>query len=978
MKKSNTCQSFARLFQANMNCAKVLCQVSVVVALALVLPNQAQAQNKLVNGTFQTGDYTGWNVYSGQGWNYAVANTSGLYGDIPGAVDPGVAYPLGATYSFWVEPDWNEGYSDYDGMYQDVAASAGDVFTADGWAYSYANDYYFNAGNGSSAYIEVMFRNVSGGTLALYESAGSGLCPVTTWPAGQWNDLQVIYQINPNTYTYMGTVSTLVAPTGTASVRYQIVWNDINWGGGSGFWDDFNLNFVSGPVAPTMSAISPSGITLCTNTHLTCTATASGSAVITNFQVSVTTSTLGSAPGTPVINNYNSSPAVTGIDTGTASLSIPLVPNTIYTAVTVSATDNNNLTGMVAARAFDTLAPVLVIEASDFNYNGGDFINTPENGGLALYYDQVGDQGTDENKKPGNGGPGDDSYYRTGDAVIIGNANPNTMIEQKFVTALANGDTTDVEVEVGYNSAGDWLDYTRTYGSSGYPTDSAPAGTYNVWLYMTTDGSGVQADLSRIAGDPTSSSQTTTYLGEFGTASFSYMDSSWAAYEYVPLTDQYGNLVPVTLTNGDQTLRSTVVGNPNLGFYMLVPAVIPQTPVLLSSYPDGTHPFEPTNYFTFTVGPGGGASIAGGISLVLNGVTVTPNLTASGNNYIGNYPIHTNSIYTAVITVVNATELSSTWTINFDTFDPNNYQLEFSDYDFSTNNGSVWISGLFIDNPVPTGDTTATPQTASPTLFVANSYYGYPMAFTPGADLIAGLGAIAQQGIDMSVVTGNGEEAYYRPDGVGDSPATDYVRPKFVASQTEFSDPNIGPFAIGWFDAGDWLNYTRHYPAGSYYVYGRMAGGYGSFSGTTLGILTTGYGTATQTTSLLGSFTEPAALGWGSYQWVPLLNGSGNMAVVSLGGQATLQLTSGGGLNAEFLMLVPGPLTLTPSIVAGQFNISFPAQTGYSYQVQYKGSLTAPTWTSVGSAITGDGAVHNVTESLSGTQGFYQVVATQQ
>ena len=44
MKKSNACQSFARLFHANMNGAKTLCPMAVVAALALVLPNPGQAQ----------------------------------------------------------------------------------------------------------------------------------------------------------------------------------------------------------------------------------------------------------------------------------------------------------------------------------------------------------------------------------------------------------------------------------------------------------------------------------------------------------------------------------------------------------------------------------------------------------------------------------------------------------------------------------------------------------------------------------------------------------------------------------------------------------------------------------------------------------------------------------------------------------------------------------------------------------------------
>ena len=131
----------------------------------------------------------------------------------------------------------------------------------------------------------------------------------------------------------------------------------------------------------------------------------------------------------------------------------------------------------------DTIQPILVIEAADFNFttngglSGGVFFDTPANGGLALYTNQIGLQGTDENKNPAR--TSTQSYYRPSDAVIIqgaspGSGTPPTSTEQKFVTALANGDATDIEVEVGFNSAGDWMNYTRTFGPGG----SAPAGTH--------------------------------------------------------------------------------------------------------------------------------------------------------------------------------------------------------------------------------------------------------------------------------------------------------------------------------------------------------------------------------------------------------------------------------------------------------------------------------------------------------------------
>ena len=44
---------------------------------------------------------------------------------------------------------------------------------------------------------------------------------------------------------------------------------------------------------------------------------------------------------------------------------------------------------------------------------------------------------------------------------------------------------------------------------------------------MGTVGSGIQSSLYQIAGDPTAQSQTTNFLGYFGTASFT--ENGWAA-----------------------------------------------------------------------------------------------------------------------------------------------------------------------------------------------------------------------------------------------------------------------------------------------------------------------------------------------------------------------------------------------------------------------------------------------------------------
>src|SRR5262249_36335221 len=87
------------------------------------------------------------------------------------------------------------------------------------------------------------------------------------------------------------------------------------------------------------------------------------------------------------------------------------------------------------------------------------------------------------------------------------------------------------------------------------------------------------------------------------------------------------------------------------------------------------------------------------------------------------------------------------------------------------------------------------------------------------------------------------------------------------------------------------------------------------FRGLALANVTSGVGTATQTTVGLGTFTIPATGGWQNYTWVPLRDSGGNLVkLAGTGVQQTLRATSAGGLNANFYMLIAAN-TNQPSIV---------------------------------------------------------------
>lgn len=744
---------------------------------------------------------------------------------------------------------------------------------------------------------------------------------------------------------------------------------------------------ITSTAYPTLTTISPSLITLCTNKALTTIASSTAS-TIANVQVIATTTTLGALTNMVTTNSIGSpSLTVTGLGTSTAQISYALVTNTIYSQVTVIVTDATGKTVSLSTATFDTLVPNLVIEASDFNFSSGQFFDTPANGGVALYTNQVGVEGVDEYKQTR---AGTRSYYRTNDAVVIQAANPQlgtppSSTEQKFITAAADGDTIDTEQEVGYNTPGDWLNYTRTFGSGG----SAPSGTYNVWAYLATSGSGVQASLSQVTSAANQSGQTTNFIGNFGSSSFT--DNGYNNYVYVPLLDQYGNRATVTVANGQQTFKSTVVGNPNLAFYLWVPVAPVYTPVFLQISPAASSSQYVTNgFFTFTVGPAQGAAIlTNDIQLILNGVNVSSGLifTDVGGNWTVSYAIQSNEIYSAVINVTNISGESASYSNSFDTFNANNYTWEAVDYDFSTNTdtglgtdgttGNGWNAGLYIDNPVPTGDTNG----ANGQLLETNSYFLYPTGDSIFND---GYGAVAQESVDFYYTNAAGIQHDYRADAVGQEFTTDYLRPKFTAARAEFNDPAICEFDLGWFNTGFWVNYTRDdYPTNNYNVWARLAGGNGAFSGTTLSLVTSGVGTSNQTTQVLGSFADPNAAGWQVWHWIPLKDTNGNTVNVKLGGKATLRLTSGNNLNAECFMLVPAPLVqsafaLSASTIGNQIQISIPTTSGFNYTLWYAPTLQS-SWTSVLSTnIPGDGTTHVITQPLNDGQGYYRVTSQQQ
>jgi hyaluronate lyase len=353
----------------------------------------------------------------------------------------------------------------------------------------------------------------------------------------------------------------------------------------------------------------------------------------------------------------------------------------------------------------------------------------------------------------------------------------------------------------------------------------------------------------------------------------------------------------------------------------------PGIPNITAVYPNGTNLFQSTNTLAFNVASGFGIS-TNNVVITLNGVLAT-NLLFNGttNNWNVSCPsLLPNTLYTAVITVTDAQGNIVATTNSFDTFNAASYKWEAEDFNYG--------GGQFFDGP----------QT--------NAY--------------AGLSAITN--VDTHQVNFAGTDLY-RPNGMDTEVNGDAVRSQYQG--TGYSD-----YSIGYFSPGAWANYTRHYPAGSYNIYARLAAG-GSATTCTLSQVTGGWGTTTQTTNLLGTFSITKTA-WESYNYIPLKDSAGNLVTVSLNGSTnTLRLgrpsTATQDCNANFLMLVP-VFAINATQTGTNIVISFPTQSGFNYQVQYKNDLMDAVWSPLG-GVAGDNTVKSINEPATGHTRFYRVQA---
>jgi hypothetical protein len=882
--------------------SKIFAGLALAATLALAAgPAQAGSTNILVNPCF--------NANSGRqvptGWTLFLPPEPGNTHTNDFWIEGNEAIPnCGSNY--WKE--WGAGYfpaptNNVAGISQELGSSPGSIYQASGWFYIKPTDDMGNPTFNSYVWIDVSFLDAGGNLLALYTSGDF----YGNMGTGAWIQYQVTNVCDLSTpmstgdpyftnYAVTGTVTQLVAPNGTAKVRYRFAYLQANGEGGSCYFDEAALNQSAGLEAPVIANVLPQNMIFFPQSNgFNFNASSPSGSAINNSGIRLS------------LNGVDVSPnlLITGSSSNKAVSYNGLQSNMTYQA-SITVTDAYNLSAS-ASTYFETtwvgIPPVLYLwEAEDFDFTNGMYIEYPDlciaPGDNNCYFGKVGTYGVDEN----DDGESVSHLYRPDDYMNI-DVSGDYLRENLFLA-----DRTDYELNP--FEQGEWVNYTRDFTN----------GTYWVIGRLATDIN-LSGSLTMSVVNPDT---TLTQLGTFTITN----GQGWTSFENIFLLDANGNKANVKL-NGVTVLRVTSAGNLLPNFFALVTATA-DLPILSGMYPDGAHPLEYTNALSFTVSSDGATFPANSIKLKLDGFDVSSDLVITGasSNETVVYPdLLPNAIHTAIITVTNSLGHGVAVTNNFDTFNENNFMVQASDFDY---NGGQYISS---NNWYP------------------NAYNGYD----------------ATTNIDYQHTTLGCEQYPYRPSGIPQQQGYDWLTDLFV------SYGGID-FDLGCFGPGDWANYTRIYPAGSFFVYMRTAG-FGAYS-MSLQQVFSGAGTTNQAVKQLGYWNGDGVNDL-THSWVPLTDG-GLLApaVVRLNGLETLRITTTtGDCYPNYLMLVPASgIKLSAARLGGSTVLSFPSQSGVVYQVFSRSALTSGNWNFVTNVL-GTGGVVPVSMPDSATAQFYTVVA---
>ncbi len=298
------------------------------------------------------------------------------------------------------------------------------------------------------------------------------------------------------------------------------------------------------------------------------------------------------------------------------------------------------------------------------------------------------------------------------------------------------------------------------------------------------------------------------------------------------------------------------------------------------------------------------------IHLFLNGTDVSGVLNVTGNttNRMVTYSaLQGNVFYDAEIVVIDNMGRATTNRFNFDTLGAGGVIIENEDYNYGVDSFGDPVIGLCLSpgDPPPFVSSGGGFQDDPP-----------PSGFNSNNQQVNGNGvgcldltAVSEVDFsDTTSATGPANNSYRTCTPVGVQQSGDFDRAKYVQLDLEQWDLELQQV-----QAGEWLNYTRTFPASNFRVYLRTRAA--AAQEVLLSRVTSDRTQPGQTTAALGTFEVPATVG---YQYVPLTDiGSGQPLVISLTGVQTVRLTASdasGNLFPNFLVFVP---TSDPASVLG-------------------------------------------------------------
>lgn len=542
-------------------------------------------------------------------------------------------------------------------------------------------------------------------------------------------------------------------------------------------------------------------------------------------------------------------------------------------------------------------SPVFVIEGEDFDAHGQanpqagtpglDVDVMPYYGGAYMGLDA--DEGIDYNNGDGN----DSDLYRT-EVDENGENEVNVVVRNDLAGGNGLGGappinssdrityrTTD-NYAIGWVGGGDWQNYTR-----GFP-DNGTGGWWIVYAGLSygsgTDPGQLSGTMDLVTAGVGTTEQTTERLGQFSAPG----SGGWGNNNLVVMKTAGGEPAVVRLS-GVKTLRFNM-NSGDLDFIIFSPA--PAPPPAVASIPEdsGTR-----------------------TSVVLDWVLRDSDTRVKPSSV--KVLFNNEDVTSRVTTTKTATGAAVHLDLSATTYNAGEYPWKLSFTDDGSPVQTVEATGTYLVVPYPgTGIFAIEGEDFNYSEDGVTGGKYNPLKGTEGSDVdvmpyLGGAydGLSAVKGVDYNNSDGNDSDLYRTElDTNGENEVNIAASDGNRYSNERGSFQVTSNWRVGWVAAGDWLNFTRTFPQGTYQIWAAMSydGRSAGLLNATLDLVTSDPTRLDQTTQRLGLFNAPGSGGWGRNELVPMKDDAGNIATVSMGGTQTVRFNLSSG-DLDYLIFVP-------------------------------------------------------------------------